>query len=326
MRCLRAPPSCCAHHAVDRTDPTPLPALSRRACVVSAPLSLAATLSCPPRAAARPVPDQSVAQRVYEETRPSVVGIANFRIVDGAVADVQQLGSGVVWDQRGYVVTAYAGVSRATAAAATASSATPPGTGVPAQPTAPLIQGASMAQSTAAAGRQLRVSVLDASVSPPQLKQFPAELVGVSALHNLAVLLISDAPQEILAPIPLGSNADVRVGQAAFAVGLPFGLSSHSLSYGIISGARRPVPSGVPGLLLPGGAFLTDASVDVTTSGGAMVDSSGRLMGMLLAPPNSTRASALGLTRPSSLSFAVPVDVLARIVPQLIAFGDTRPS
>ena len=270
-----------------------------------------------------------MAQRVYEDTRPSVVGIANFRVVDGAVADVTQLGSGVVWDQRGYVVTAYTGVSRAAAAGASSAAAAPPGSGVPAQPAVPLVQGASVAQSTPASGRQLRVSVLDASVSPPQLKQFPAELVGVSALHNLAVLLISDAPQEILAPIPLGTNADVHVGQAAFAVGLPFGLSSHSLSYGIISGARRPVPSGIPGLLLPGGAFLTDASVDATTSGGAMVDSSGRLLGMLLAPPNSTRASALGLTRPSSLSFAVPVDVVARIVPQLIAFGeprDTRPS
>lgn len=180
-----------------------------------------------------------------------------------------------------------------------------------------------MSQGTApVAGRQLRVAVLNASDG--QVLEFPATLVGTSPLHNLAVLLLSDVPQEALAPVPLGSNADVRVGQAAFAVGLPFGQASHSLSYGVISGARRPVPSGIPGLLLPGGAFLTDAQVDSLTSGGALVDSAGRLMGMLLAPPNATRASALGLTRPSSLSFAVPVDVVTRIVPQLIAYGEPR--
>jgi 2-alkenal reductase len=244
------------------------------------------------------------------------------------VSDVTPLGSGLVWDQRGYVVTTYGGVARAGSAPAastsqSSSAAAAPGSGAPVPPAAPLVKGASVAQSAMpVAGRQLRVSILD--VSDGQMKQWTATVVGTSPLHNLAVLLLSDVPQESLAPVQLGSNADIRVGQAAFAVGLPFGQSSHALSYGVISGARRPVPSGIPGLLLPGGAFLTDATVDNVTSGGALVDSSGRLMGMLLAPPNATRASALGLTRPSSLAFAVPVDVVTRIVPQLIAYGEPR--
>jgi S1-C subfamily serine protease len=144
------------------------------------------------------------------------------------------------------------------------------------------------------------------------MKQYRAALVGTSPLHHLAVLLITDVPQECLLPIQLGANADVQVGQAAYVCGLKFG-SKHSLSLGVVSGLRRPLqaaPGAGPGLMLPGGALQTDASVDAYSTGGALVDSAGRLMGLAVLPNRRS---------PSSLSFAVPVDVLRSVVPRLIA-------
>jgi 2-alkenal reductase len=255
------------------------------------------------------------------------VSLANFEVLGGAVANVEPLGSGLVWDQRGYVVTAYASiVTRGGAMASASAGASSSASGVPAAPEQPLAAGGTAAGSSAAAssgGRRIRVALLDASVSPPLLKEYPAELVGASPLHNLAVLLLTDVPPEILAPIALGTSADLRVGQAAFALGLPFG-QSHSLSYGVISGLRRPLASAQAGLFVPGGAVQTDASIDASNTGGALMDSAGRLVGMCVAPATLQRGTAATAQRAASLSFAVPVDVLTRIVPQLIAYGEPR--
>ena len=268
----------------------------------------------PPPASARPVPDERLAEAVFEEVRGSVVGIADYQVRDGAVASVRPLCSGVLWDQRGYLVTSYSAVTRDGAStgvseesvSSAASSANTPGA-----PEKPLAPGAS---AKGDGGRLLRVSLLDVSVSPPELKQFRATLVGSSALHHLAVLLLQDCPQECLSPIQLGQNKDVRVGQAAYTVGLRLG-STHSFSVGVVSGLHRPLqaaPGAGPGLLLPGGALQTDAAAGDAT-GGALVDSAGRLMGVAVLPPGRKTASSLG--------FAVPVDVVTRVVPQLIAFG-----
>jgi S1-C subfamily serine protease len=221
----------------------------------------------------------------------------------------EPLGAGVVWDQRGYVVVTFHSLSRALAPDATAASAAPQ------PPAAP----AATAASAAAAGvRTLRVAVIDASDGT--LKTFGATVAGVSPAHDLAVLLLADAPPEALSPVPLGSDADVRVGQSAFAVGLS------ALSYGIISGLRRPLPSPT-GQLVPGGALQTDASVDASNSGGALLDSSGRLMGICVAPlAAATRAGTTPPRPASSLGFAIPVDTVRAVVPQLIAFGSVDAS
>jgi len=295
------------------STPPALGTRSRRAALVE-PLLLSAAAAAP--AFARPVPDEAVAQRVFEEARGSVLAVADYRVRDGAVSDVQPLCSGVVWDQRGYVVTSYSAVTRGGArsggdvGAAAASAASSANT--PSAPAAPLAAGANAAG--AEEGRRLlRVALLDTSVDPPLIKQYPAVLVGASPLHHLAVLLITDVPQEILSPVQLGRNADVQVGQAAYVLGLRLG-STHSLSVGVVSGLRRPLlaaPGAGPGLLLPGGAIQTDANVDAASTGGAVLDSGGRLMGLGMLPPGRRSAA--------SLSFAVPVDVVARVVPQLIA-------
>jgi len=142
-----------------------------------------------------------------------------------------------------------------------------------------------------------------------------ARLVAVSRAHDLAVLLLPDAAQELLTPVPLGSLATLRVGQSAFAVGL------NSLSYGVVSGLRRPMPSPAGGLL-PGGAVLTDATIDPANSGSALLDSSGRMMGLCTNYPGPAAAQLrAGAGRASSLGFAVPVDTVRAVVPQLIAHG-----
>ena len=84
-----------------------------------------------------------------------------------------------------------------------------------------------------------------------------------------------------------------------------------------------PRPSDLPTHareLLPGGALQTDASVDRANSGCALLDSAGRLMGVCTAPVVAARAGT-GPPRASSLGFAVPVDVVRAVVPQLIAYG-----
>ncbi len=267
---------------------------------------------------------------MYDEGRLSAVSVlsvearACLRALRVALADTrvalqtrngeistEPLGAGVVWDQRGYVVVTFHSLSRALvpdAAAASASAAPQP-------PAAP----AATAASAAAAGvRTLRVAVIDASDGT--LKTFGATVAGVSQAHDLAVLLLADAPPEALSPVPLGSDADVRVGQSAFAVGLS------ALSYGIISGLRRPLPSPT-GQLVPGGALQTDASVDASNSGGALLDSSGRLMGICVAPlAAATRAGTTPPRPASSLGFAIPVDTVRAVVPQLIAFGSVDAS
>jgi S1-C subfamily serine protease len=232
---------------------------------------------------------------------------------------VEPLGSGVIWDQRGNVVVNYHCIARTLAAAEAAAAAAAAGSAAQAgaAPTsaATSAQAASgTASGSAGAGaltRVLRVSALDATDGT--VKDYAASVVGMSPVHDLAVLLLADAPQEFLAPVPLGSNADVRVGQSAFAV------AQQSLSYGIVSGLRRPLPSPT-GQLVPGGAVQTDAAVDGGNSGGALLDSSGRLMGICTATALPPRASGLP-PRAASLSFAIPVDTVRSVVPQLIAFG-----
>ncbi len=234
----------------------------------------------------------------------------------------EPLGSGVIWDQRGNVVVNFHCIARTLAAAdaaAAASAAAAGSAAAQAGAASPTTSAAASAQAAGGSGsaasgsltRVLRVSVLNATDG--SVKDYAASVVGMSPAHDLAVLLLADAPQEFLAPVPLGSNADVRVGQSAFAV------AQQSLSYGIVSGLRRPLPSPT-GQLVPGGAVQTDASVNAGNSGGALLDSSGRLMGICTATAPPPRVSGLP-PRAASLSFAVPVDTVRAIVPQLIAFG-----
>ncbi|MGF1447169.1 MAG: S1C family serine protease [Pikeienuella sp.] len=145
-------------------------------------------------------------------------------------------------------------------------------------------------------------------------RAFAASLVGTSPEHDLAVLRIGvgvDRPP----PLPIGESATLRVGQAVVAIGNPFGLD-WTLTTGIVSALDRTLPS--EGGRSIRGLVQTDAAINPGNSGGPLLDSAGRLIGVNTAIFSPSGASA-------GIGFAVPVDTVNRVVPQLIARGDYAP-
>ena len=141
---------------------------------------------------------------------------------------------------------------------------------------------------------------------------WPAEVVGSAPDKDLAVLKI-DAPREHLQALDIGHSADLVVGQEVLAIGNPFGLDQ-SLTTGVVSALGRELQS-------PSGRTIrdvvqTDAAINPGNSGGPLLDSSGRLIGVNTALYSPTGAFA-------GIGFAVPVDTVQRLVPQLIRFGHT---
>ncbi len=141
-------------------------------------------------------------------------------------------------------------------------------------------------------------------------RDYRAALVGASAAHDIAVLRIGVGYKRPR-PVPLGTSSDLRVGQKVFAIGNPFGLD-WTLTTGVISALDRSLPS-------DSGATIehliqTDAAINPGNSGGPLLDSAGRLIGINTAIYSPSGASA-------GIGFAVPVDTVNRVVPQLIRTG-----
>jgi S1-C subfamily serine protease len=137
-----------------------------------------------------------------------------------------------------------------------------------------------------------------------------AQMVGVAPDHDLAVLFIP-APKRSLKPLAIGTSADLQVGQKVFAIGNPFGLDQ-TLTTGIISALGREITA-VTGRTISG-AIQTDAAINPGNSGGPLLDSAGRLIGVNTAIYSPSGSSA-------GIGFAVPVDTVNRVVPQLIQHG-----
>jgi S1-C subfamily serine protease len=142
-------------------------------------------------------------------------------------------------------------------------------------------------------------------------RSFPARLVGASIEHDIAVLEI-DVPADMPPPIPIGSSAELRVGQTVLAIGNPFGLD-HTLTTGIVSALNRTVDNEAGGQIE--NVIQTDAAINPGNSGGPLIDSAGRLIGIntMIYSPSGAYAG---------IGFAVPVDTINRVVPRLIAYGD----
>jgi 2-alkenal reductase len=138
----------------------------------------------------------------------------------------------------------------------------------------------------------------------------PASVVGTAPDYDLAVLRLREH-RTALPPIPIGSSHDLRVGQAVFAIGNPYGLS-RTLTTGIISALDRRLPTDSGREIA--GVIQTDAAINPGNSGGPLLDSAGRLIGVNTAIISGSGASA-------GIGFAVPVDVVNRIVPQVVASG-----
>ncbi len=137
-----------------------------------------------------------------------------------------------------------------------------------------------------------------------------AVFVGAAPEKDLAVVRIT-APPEALAPILVGTSHDLQVGQKVFAIGNPFGLD-HTLTTGIVSALGRTIRTF--GDRTIDGVIQTDAAINPGNSGGPLLDSGGRLIGV-----NTQIASPSGAS--AGIGFAIPVDVVNEVVPQLIAHG-----
>lgn len=137
-----------------------------------------------------------------------------------------------------------------------------------------------------------------------------AKVVGADPDHDLAVLQIQ-VPEAQLEPLAIGSSQDLRVGQKVLAIGNPFGLD-HSLTTGVVSALGRTIKSMSNRTIE--GVIQTDAAINPGNSGGPLLDSSGRLIGV-----NTQIVSPSGAY--AGIGFAVPVDTVNRIVPELIKHG-----
>jgi S1-C subfamily serine protease len=145
---------------------------------------------------------------------------------------------------------------------------------------------------------------------------WPASLVGYAQEKDLAVLHI-EAPRDHLRPIPVGTSSDLRVGQNVLAIGNPFGYDQ-TLTTGIVSALGREIEStdGIP----IRDVIQTDAAINPGNSGGPLLDSAGRLIGVNTAIVSPSGGYA-------GVGFAIPVDTVNWVVPQLIAYGKVkRPS
>lgn len=141
-------------------------------------------------------------------------------------------------------------------------------------------------------------------------RDYKAALVGASPAHDIAVLRIGVGFKRP-PPVPIGTSHDLKVGQKVFAIGNPFGLD-WTLTNGIVSALDRSLAGN-------GGAAVehliqTDAAINPGNSGGPLLDSAGRLIGINTAIYSPSGASA-------GIGFAVPVDTVMRVVPQLIKNG-----
>lgn len=147
-------------------------------------------------------------------------------------------------------------------------------------------------------------------------RAYRSVLVGASPEHDLAVLRIS-VPAADLNPAPIGTSYDLQVGQKVFAIGNPFGLD-HTLTMGVISALDRSIPTEESRTIEH--VIQTDAAINPGNSGGPLIDSAGRVIGV-----NTAIFSPSGVY--AGIGFAVPIDTVNRVVPQIIAHGRyIRPS
>jgi S1-C subfamily serine protease len=157
-------------------------------------------------------------------------------------------------------------------------------------------------------GNRARVTLNDGS-------SYPAKIVGTAPDKDIAVLSITAPPAKLL-PLPIGKSAELLVGQKVLAIGNPFGLDQ-TLTTGVISGLGREIKSVTQRSIFD--VIQTDASINPGNSGGPLLDSAGRLIGINTAIYSPSGANA-------GIGFAVPVDTVNTIVPQLIKHGKlTRP-
>jgi len=137
-----------------------------------------------------------------------------------------------------------------------------------------------------------------------------AQIVGGAPDNDIAVLQLETTPKNLV-PMPVGASSDLQVGQNVLAIGNPFGLDQ-TLTTGVVSGLGREIKADSGRTIFD--VIQTDAAINPGNSGGPLLDSSGRLIGMNTAIYSPSGAYA-------GIGFAIPVDTINRVVPQLLRHG-----
>ncbi|DBB09887.1 hypothetical protein WJX82_007791 [Trebouxia sp. C0006] len=225
---------------------------------------------------------------IFERNTNSVANVFDITLQGGArrkgeVDTPEGNGTGFVWDNEGHVVTNF--------------------------------------HVLASALRQLRPNQLQGEGSPKVAKltlfnkqgyqqSYDAALVGADRSKDIVVLRLLNL-QEALQPMQIGESGKVRIGQQVLAIGNPFGFD-HTLTTGVVSGLGREIQSQAGAVI--GGGIQTDAAINPGNSGGPLLDSQGRVIGVNTAIFTNTGTSA-------GVGFAIPIDIVRSVVPQLIQYG-----
>jgi S1-C subfamily serine protease len=147
-------------------------------------------------------------------------------------------------------------------------------------------------------------------VALPNGEQQQAKLIGKEESKDIAVLKLQGGTAGLF-PVKPGSSRDLQVGQKTIAIGNPFGFD-YTVTKGIVSALGRKI-MGAGGVTIRD-MIQTDASINPGNSGGPLLDSLGELIGM-----NTVIYSPSGAS--SGVGFAVPVDIIKIVVPEIIRFG-----
>jgi|WetSurMetagenome_2_1015567.scaffolds.fasta_scaffold120040_1 S1-C subfamily serine protease len=139
----------------------------------------------------------------------------------------------------------------------------------------------------------------------------PATVVGGDPINDLAVLKVDSVPEGVQ-PVEIGTSTDLHVGQTAIVIGNPFGQFERTMTQGIVSALNRTIQTDNSSVLR--GVIQTDAAINHGNSGGPLLDSRGRLIGVNSAIYSPTGTSA-------GVGLAIPVDKVMRVVPVLIKQG-----
>ena len=137
-----------------------------------------------------------------------------------------------------------------------------------------------------------------------------AEVIGLAPEKDLAVLRIENPPDDLVT-LPLGDSSELTVGRKVLAIGNPFGLDT-TLTTGIVSALGREIQA--PDNRRIRGVIQTDAAINPGNSGGPLLNSLGQLVGVNTAIYSPSGASAW-------IGFAIPVNTVKDVVPQLISYG-----
>jgi len=165
-------------------------------------------------------------------------------------------------------------------------------------------------------------NAVDFEVDFPSGEKVRGEVIGADLDSDIAVIKVDVTP-EILVPLNLGSSGSLRVGQPVVAIGNPYGYKS-TMTLGIVSAKERTLesiresPGG--GLFSAGAIIQTDASINPGNSGGPLLNLSGEVIGVNRAI-KTTGVSQLGEPINSGIGFAITIDIVKRVVPELITYG-----